>query len=104
MVYSTDPDSQPIVEEAEEPDDLAPEKQIMRIYLDRLGGNKEVTRLTGFVGKTDSLEALGKELKSKCGVGGSIKEGDVLLQGNHRDKVLELLLKKGFKNTKKAGG
>lgn len=104
IVYSTDPDFRPEPEDDDQPDDLPAGQQKLRIFLDRLGGNKEVTRITGYVGKTDTLEALGKTLKTKCGVGGSVKDGDILLQGNHRDKVLDHLLKAGFSGTKKAGG
>ncbi len=106
VVYSTNPDfdySQQ--EDLGDADELAPEKQILRIFLDRrLRRGKEVTLISGFVGSEEKLRDLGKFLKTKCGAGGSVKDGEIIVQGNHRDKVLQLLLDKGFAKTKKAGG
>jgi translation initiation factor 1 len=102
FVYSTNPDFRPETNEEEE--ESAPAKaQYLRIFLDRLGGNKMVSRVNGFRGKEEDLQALGKLLKQKCGVGGSVKDGEILLQGDHRDKMIVILQKEGFR-AKKAGG
>ena len=80
-------------------------RDIIRIYLDRKSRKgKEVTLIKGYEGNQDELKELSKELKSKCGVGGSSKNGEIILQGNHRKKVAEILMSKGFKNVKLAGG
>jgi translation initiation factor 1 len=105
IVYSTDPDFQYQHEEEEEVTELAPNQQKLRVFIDRKQrGGKEVTLITGFAGPGSALEELGKYLKTKCGVGGSAKDGEIIIQGDHRERVVQLLLEKGYSQTKKAGG
>jgi translation initiation factor 1 len=103
LVFSTDPDFKMEAEEAPVENKLAAQ-QTLRIWLERGRGGKEATVVKGYLGSTDSFEALAKLLKSKCAAGGSAKDGVIIVQGDHRDKVLKLLLDLGYKNTKKAGG
>ena len=102
FIFSTDPNFQFQPEQEEEPETLTSNQQMLRILLDKKQrAGKSVTLITGFIGKTDDLEKLGKQLKNFCGTGGSVKDGEVIIQGDQREKVLQWLLKNGYAKSKK---
>jgi translation initiation factor 1 len=101
IVYSTDPDFK-LPEDEQEIDTLPAAQQKLKVKLEtKHRGGKAVTLIEGFVGTDVDAEELGKKLKTFCGTGGSVKDGEILVQGDHRDKVLAYLLKMGYKSTKK---
>jgi len=105
VVYSTNDDFDYSFESDEPVEDAPANQQKLRVFIDRKQRRgKEVTLVTGFAGSEETLKELGKFLKSKCGVGGAVKDGEIMVQGNHRDKVVELLIAKGYTKTKKSGG
>jgi len=104
VVYSTNPDFKYETEESGTEDTPNKNQQRLRVEIDRKQrGGKTVTLITGFSGNEDDLKALGKWLKSKCGVGGSAKDGEILIQGDHKQRVVDLLIKDGYTNTKAKG-
>ncbi len=102
FVFSTDPNFQFDQEEQAPQETLAPANQQLRILLDKKQrAGKAVTLVTGFVGSEEDLEKLGKQLKNFCGTGGSVKDGEAIIQGDQRDKVLQWLIKQGYVKSKK---
>jgi translation initiation factor 1 len=103
VVYSTNSDFRFNLETSNESVTLPPQQQNLKVQLDKSGrAGKQVTLVTGFIGKEPDLEALTKLLKTKCGVGGSFKDNTILIQGDVRTKVVDLLIKEGYK-AKRAG-
>lgn len=102
FVYSTNPDFG-YNNGGENEDTLPPNQQNLRVHLERFKGNKIATVIRGFVGSDADLKDLGKMLKSKCGTGGSVKDGEIIVQGSKRDQVGEILKKEGYR-FKNSGG
>lgn len=105
IVYSTNPNFQHEDVDDMEMETLAPEEQELKVMIDRKQRKgKSVTLISGFEGSDEDLQELGKTLKQKCGVGGSAKNGEIIVQGENKEKIFELLLKMGYRKTKKVGG
>ena len=103
IVYSTDDRFTYKENPGQDQRSIPENQQNLKVFLDRKSGGKMVSRVSGFVGKQEDLDTLGSALKKHCGVGGAVKEGEILIQGDHREKILLYLNKQGFK-AKKAGG
>lgn len=101
IVYSTAQNHNYQTDTPEEPETLPPGEQKLRVRIERNGrGGKTATLVSGFVGTAADLSALGKALKSRCGVGGTAKDGEILVQGDFRVRVVELLKTMGYTQTK----
>ena len=101
VVYSTNADFQFTTDDMEEPETLPKHQQRLRVSIEKNGrGGKVVTIVKGFVGSADDMKSLGKYLKTKCGVGGSAKDDEIIIQGNLKEKIIALLKADGYSNTK----
>lgn len=101
VVYSTNPDFKYEISEEEEIETLPQNQQKLRVSMEKNGrGGKTVTLIKGFIGIEDDLKALGKLLKTKCGVGGSVKDGEIIIQGNFKQRIIDLLKAEGYTQTK----
>ena len=102
FVFSTNTNFE--YEKEEETETLSPKNQYLEAHFSNKGrGGKTVTVIAGFEGSEDDLKSLAKLLKTKCGVGGSVKDNEIIIQGNYRDKIMEILKKEGY-NIKRVGG
>lgn len=101
VVYSTESSFDYSYQQSSESNTLPPQQQNLKVQLDKHGrAGKQVTLVTGFTGTADDLEKLTKLLKTKCGVGGSSKDGEILIQGDAREKIVAILVKEGYKAKK----
>ena len=101
IVYSTNPNFEYSTDEMEEIETLPKQQQKLRVSIEKNHrGGKTVTRVRNFTGTEDDMKELGKMLKTKCGVGGSVKGGEILIQGEFKEKIIELLKKEGYTQTK----
>lgn len=104
FVYSTDPNFQFQHEGEHAAETLSPQQQKLKVRLDtKQRGGKAVTLVEGFIGTDDDLQTLGKSLKNFCGTGGSAKNGEIIVQGDQREKVVQWLQKNEYKNAKRIG-
>jgi translation initiation factor 1 len=102
LVYSTDPNFKIEEEHNNDQETLSPAQQKLKVRLDKKQrAGKAVTLIEGFIGKETDMDELGKKLKAFCGTGGSVKDGEILVQGDNRDKILQWLLKNNYKGSKK---
>lgn len=98
IVFSTNSDFKYEYQQEASEQTLPAQQQQLKVQLDKsMRAGKQVTLVTGFTGKTGDIEALGKMLKMKCGVGGSVKDREIIIQGDHRDKIVQILVKEGYK-------
>lgn len=102
IVYSTNPDFEYHYDEEHEQDTLHPSKQKLKVFLDTKAKKKgkQATLISGFIGSEGDLKDLGKLLKTKCAVGGSVKDGEILIQGDFRDKIVQILINEGYQAKK----
>lgn len=101
IVYSTNPDFNYQLDEEEKPATVDPKQQKLRVSIEKKGrGGKTVTVISGFIGPEDDLKELGRLLKTKCGVGGAVKDGEILIQGEFKQRIIDLLKAEGFSQTK----
>ena len=101
IVYSTNPDFNYQLDEEEEQETVDPKQQKLRVSIEKKGrGGKTVTVISGFIGSEDDLKELGRMLKTKCGVGGAVKDGEILIQGEFKQRIINLLKAEGYSQTK----
>lgn len=104
VVYSTNPDFSYDNDDEENQETLEASKQNLRVSIDKKNrGGKVVTLISGFIGTDEDLKTLGKTLKTKCGVGGAAKDGEIIIQGDFKNKIVDLLIKEGYTKTKPKG-